>query len=65
MTPLTQFEMVGFQKSHSPVWACSKCEILSSHADVDALLEHLKTAHSVQGVTIDADGSAWITETTN
>jgi hypothetical protein len=41
------------------------CERLSSHPDVDALLEHLKTVHSVQGVTIDADGGAWITETTN
>jgi len=65
MTPLTQLEMVGFQKIHSPVWACNKCENLSSHADVAALLEHLKTTHSVQGVTVDADGGAWITETIN
>lgn len=62
---MIQLEMVGFRKLHSPVWACNMCERLSSHPDVDALLEHLKTAHSVQGVTIDADGGAWITKTTN
>jgi len=65
MTPLIQLSMVGFQKIHSPVWACNVCERLSSHPDVAALLEHLKTAHKIEGVTTDADGSAWITETTN
>ena len=62
---LTQFEMVGFKKLHSTAWACSVCEELSSHPDVNALLEHLKIVHSVQGVTIDSDGGAWISETTN
>lgn len=62
---LTQLEMVGFQKLHSVVWACNKCEKLSSHPDVAALLEHLKTEHKIEGVTTDADGGAWITETVN
>ena len=62
---MIQLEMVGFRKLHSPIWACNVCEKLTPHPDVDTLLEHLKTVHGVQGVTIDADGGAWITETIN
>lgn len=62
---MTQLEMVGYRKLHSPIWACNVCERLSSHPDVTSLLEHLKTTHNIQEVTIDADGGAWTTETTN
>ena len=62
---MKQLEMVGFQKLHSPVWACNLCDRLSSHPDVDALFTHLKEVHGVSGVSTDADGGAWITETTN
>lgn len=65
MTQLIQLEMVGFRKLHSPIWACNMCEKLTPHDDVNTLLEHLKNEHKIEGVTIDADGGAWITETTN
>jgi len=63
MTQMTQLEMVGFRKLHSPVWTCNKCEKLTLFPDVDALLIHLKDEHKLGVVNIDADGGAWITET--
>ena len=61
---MIQLSMVGFRKLHSAIWTCNSCEHLVSFPDLDALLEHLKTTHNIQGVNIDADGGAWITETT-
>lgn len=61
---MIQLSMVGFQKLHSPIWNCNICEKLVSFPDVDTLLEHLKTMHELKEVNINADGGAWISETT-